>query len=222
MAALFGKLEKFDKSKEDWTQYVERMDFFFAANGIEDAGKKKSVFLAAVGPSTYSLLRNLVSPDRPGDKMFAELVAVLKEHFNPTPSETVQRSKFHTRVRKQDELVAEFFAQLRSLAEFCNFGASLNDMIRDRIVCEINSSKIQQRLLAEKDLTLGKTIELAQGMETATKNVKELSQTGGKEASTASKVNQVTSRPRGKGSQWQKFEGTCFCCGKPGHKHENC
>jgi len=49
-------------------------------------------------------------------------------------------------------------------------------MLRDRIVCGINNGKIQQRLLAEKTLTLAKTIELAQGMETAAKNAKELSQ----------------------------------------------
>ena len=67
MAARFGKLEEFDKAKEAWTQYVERTDFFFAANGIEDAGKT-SVFLVALGPSTTLLLRNLVSPDCPGDK----------------------------------------------------------------------------------------------------------------------------------------------------------
>ena len=48
---------------------------------------------------------------------------------------------------------------------------------------------------AEKNLTLNKAIDLAQRMETATKNVKELSQTRGKEASTASEVNQVTFRP---------------------------
>ena len=33
----------------------------------------------------------------------------------------------------------------------------------------INSSKIQQRLLAEKDLTLDKAVDLALGMEAATR-----------------------------------------------------
>ncbi len=51
MAALLGRLEDFDKSKEDWTQYAERMGHFFIANDIADAEKKKSVFLAVVGRS---------------------------------------------------------------------------------------------------------------------------------------------------------------------------
>ena len=46
MAALVGRIDEFDESKEEWTQYVERMDHFFAANGIPDEDKKKSAFLA--------------------------------------------------------------------------------------------------------------------------------------------------------------------------------
>ena len=51
MAAVLGKIEQFDAELEEWPQYVERLQFFFAANGIEDAGKKRSVFLSVVGPS---------------------------------------------------------------------------------------------------------------------------------------------------------------------------
>ena len=75
--------------KEEWPQYVERMDHFFAANGIDEA-HKKSTFLAVIGSATYTLVRNLVSPDKPGDKTYDELVVALKNHFNPMPSEMVQ------------------------------------------------------------------------------------------------------------------------------------
>ena len=136
MSTLLGKIDEFDGSKEEWPQYSERVDHFFAANGIDDADKKKSAFLAMIGPVTYALLRNLVSPDKPGDKSYDELVSLLQEHYNPTPSETVQRSRFHSRFRKQGDTVATFVSELRSLAKFCNFGATL-----DRIVCGINEIK---------------------------------------------------------------------------------
>ena len=66
-----------------------------------------------------------------------------------TPSETVQCSCFNTRIRKPGESVATFVAELRSLAKHCNFGASLNEMLRDRIVCGIDYSKIRQKLMSD-------------------------------------------------------------------------
>ena len=47
------------------------------------------------------------------------------------------------------------------LSEHCNFGAALNDMLRDRLVCGIADQRIQRRLLAELDLTFAKATEAA-------------------------------------------------------------
>ena len=168
-------------------------------------------------------MRNLVSPDKPGDKSYDELVAALKKHFNPTPSEMVQRSKFHSRVRRPGETIAAFVADLRSLAEFCNFGSSLDDMLRDRIVCGVNNRKIQQTLLSEKTLTLKKALEVAQGWETAAKNAKVLSQgEASAESLTSEAVNRVGGNEKSRTSTRQKFTGTCFCCGKAGHRRATC
>ena len=65
---------------------------------------------------------------------------------------------------------------LRSLAEFCNLGVSLEEMLRDRMVCGIQNTPKQKRLLAEKTLTLTRPLELSQGLETASKHAKELAQ----------------------------------------------
>ena len=73
---------------------------------MSSADKKKSAFLAVIGPTTYGLVRNLVSPAKPGEKAYDELVKALTDHFNATPSETVQRSCFNTRIRKPGESVA--------------------------------------------------------------------------------------------------------------------
>ena len=224
MAAVFGKVGEFDEAKEDWPQYVERLGHFFEANGIEEEGKKRSIFLTVVGPTVFKLLRNLVSPAKPGEKTYEDLVQLLTEHYKPIPSETVQRYKFHSRFRKPGESVATFVAELRSLAEFCNFGASLEAMLRDRVVCGINDSAIQRRLLAEVPLSFDKALKLAQGMETAAQNVKELQ--GGTQSSSR-EVNKVTPQVKGKHARSApQFKGksdhTCFRCGKAGHLASKC
>ena len=151
--------------------YVERFGHFFTVNSITGAGKKRAVFLSVVGASTYKLLRNLVAPAKPGDKTFAQLVEVLSTHFRPTPSEIVERCRFHSRYRRPAESIAVFVSEL---TEFCNFGNTLETMIRDRLVCCVNDVGIQKRLLLEPGLRYAKAVELAQSLESAAQNVNEL------------------------------------------------
>ena len=146
------------------------------------------------------------------------------EHFTPAPSEIVERFKFHTRFRKPGESVTAFVSELCSIAKYCNFGDTLETMLRDRTVCGINDAVIQRRLLSEKELTFNKALEVAQGMESAAKNVKELSipnkqdvpSTVGPSTAFQESVHQVTANPASKAQQ------TCYRCGKPGHYAPSC
>ena len=86
----------------------------------------------------------------PGDLSFDELVKTLADHFCPAPSEIVQQFRFNSRSRKTGESVATFVAELRAIAaEFCNFGNTLETMLRGRVVCGINNVSIRKQLLAE-------------------------------------------------------------------------
>ena len=90
MAALIGKIGDIQQGQEEWTQYCERLEHYFAANGVVEAERKQSIFLTVIGPSTYKLLRSLVSPHKPEEKTLEELTTALKQHFDPPPSEIVQ------------------------------------------------------------------------------------------------------------------------------------
>ena len=50
--ATHGKIDEFDPSHEAWATYVERLEFYFIANGIEDPEKKRAVLLTVSGPAT--------------------------------------------------------------------------------------------------------------------------------------------------------------------------
>lgn len=66
-------------------------------------------------------MRNLLSLSKLGEKTCVQLV-VLKNHFNPKLSENFQRSKFESCIRKPTKSVAEYVAELRKLAQDCNYG----------------------------------------------------------------------------------------------------
>ena len=72
------------------------------------------------------------------------------------------------------ESVTAHLAKLKRLSEHCSFSDSLDDVLRDRIVCGIQDQRTQRRLLEEPDLTLKRVFEVAQAIESTDTQVKEL------------------------------------------------
>ena len=71
---LFGRMTSYDPSSSSWETYEERLEQFLVATGnSEDEAQKKAVFLTVIGEHAYTGLRDLVHPDQPADKGYAEL-----------------------------------------------------------------------------------------------------------------------------------------------------
>ena len=148
-----------------------------------------------------------MSPAKPSDKSFTELTKLVQVHQHPLPSVTVQPLNFHSQSRSQGESISAYVAELRKLSERCDFGASLFDMLRDRLVCCINDHRLQSRMLAEAaPLTFDKALGLAQAMEAAEHNVKEM-----RNASEAHVVS--TQQGTGFGARCTGAPAMCFRCG---------
>ncbi|XP_039887198.1 uncharacterized protein K02A2.6-like [Simochromis diagramma] len=234
--ATIGTLVAFDPKNQTWDEYTEILEQFFAANGIDDAEKQRAILISVVGAATYSLIRNLLSPAKPKDKTFQELVLLMKNHFDPKPSEIVQRYKFDSRSRKPNETVMEYVAELRRLAQDCNYGNTLQQMLRDRIVCGIKDDRIQRRLLSEIDLTFDKALSIAVAMETANKNAQDLQTSGASAKCFSLTRGQQESRTfKAENKECYRCKGTkhtaadckykqekCHACGKVGHIARAC
>ena len=130
----------FDTTQEELSEYAERLGYYFIANDITGEEKQRAILLNAVGASTYRLLKTLVSPSNLTDLSVEEIVARAKAHFNPKPSPIVKRYDFNTRCQRESETITNYIAELRKIAEFCEYGAVLKDMLRDRLVCGISSN----------------------------------------------------------------------------------
>ena len=142
----------------------ERLEQFFVANDIVGDGKaekRRATFLLVIGSAPYKLLQSLLSPVKPTEKTFEQLVAVLTEHYNPRLSEVMQRFRFNSRSRKAGETVAAYVADLHRLAEYCNYGTTLDKTLRDHLVWGINDDKTQVKFLQEKDLNFEKALTIA-------------------------------------------------------------
>ena len=165
----------FDSSTESWVAYTERLEQFFIATDVTNAGKKRALLLSGCGPQTYGILQDIVLPAKPSSKTFDELCKLVKDHQQPPPNPVLEQFKFHNRVRKQGESISDFVAALKRLSTNCGFGDALEGLLRDRIVCGCNDDRMQKHLLAKTPPPEYKdALAMALAMESADKDAKDL------------------------------------------------
>ena len=136
--------------------------------------RKCAILLSVCGPDTYATIRSIVDAETLTSTSYEDLIKRLQRHYDPKPSFIVQRFKFYNRTRAAGETVSTFVAALRQIAEHCEYRETLKDMIRDRLVCRINHEGIQKKLLAEKNLTYERALEIALALESAEQGTKDL------------------------------------------------
>ena len=222
MAPVYGSLSEFKSEEEDWKNYVERIECYFTANEINDAAKKKNILLSVVGAKTYSLIRSLADNDVSAES-YAGLITLMSNHLHPVKNEIAERFVFNRRDRKDGESIRQFVSVLRKLAEDCNYGGTLQEQLRDRIVCGVRDERMQQKLLSETGLDLPKTIKICTAIEAAGLYIKEM------QASSSSHVTQEggslggihkigTEQKAGPGAGKRE----CYRCGNPKHMADVC
>ena len=75
------------------------------------------VFLSIVGNKTFNFLQSLVHPAKAGTKIYDDLTKILEEYYSPKPLIIAECFRFHRRNQKEDEIIAQFVAILKMLAQ---------------------------------------------------------------------------------------------------------
>lgn len=70
MAATLGALSRFNQQQQTWEEDCGIRNHFFTANSITDEDEKKAVLLRSEQVPAESLMRNLLTPEKPRDKPF--------------------------------------------------------------------------------------------------------------------------------------------------------
>ena len=169
-----GTLREFVASKECIEDFHQRFKFCCLANNIKDGdeaqrSRKKALFITLVGQATFAKLRDLASPRDIVDLSLGDIMELLKTHYRPQTVEIAERYKFFKRTQGVSERTADFMAELRRLAETCNFGQYLQTALRDQFVCGLRDKKCQRELLSIQDLTAEIAIRRATAAEVVSK-----------------------------------------------------
>ena len=73
--------DTFDKSKENWAQYIERLNQNFVLHNVTDLDKKRVFLLSSLDLEMYKLLQNLFEELNISEQTFTDLVEKLSNHF---------------------------------------------------------------------------------------------------------------------------------------------
>ncbi|KRY90554.1 Transposon Tf2-9 polyprotein [Trichinella pseudospiralis] len=227
---MLGHIEEFDISKpKEWTAYASRLTFFLLANNVTDSAKRRAVLLSSCGGAVFNLIQALISPANPNEKSFDEILFVLEEHFSRRPSEIVKRNAFYKRNQKIGESISDFVADLRRLAQGCNF-SDLEIMLRDRLGIGLRDEELQLRLFSRKNLTFESALEEALSAEAAAQHTREVRASD----NTSSNVYQIQAKTAKPATICQSCGGThirsqcrfrnarCRACQKVGHIAKVC
>lgn len=150
----------------------------------------------------------------------------MEKHQHPMPSEILQCWKFNSCFLKQGESVSSYVAELRASAAYRNYRTNLNDMLRDRLVRGISNDHIQWNLLSKWSLTFEIALEIATGLETASKNADDLKQTFQQPTPTPNthtlrSVNSQEEKKR-KSTRRPGRKTDCYRCGGMNHSQQDC
>ncbi|XP_064476131.1 uncharacterized protein LOC135390043 isoform X2 [Ornithodoros turicata] len=152
---------------EDFISYIERFGHFWKVTRIEDNALKTSALITEIGKRAYKTLKDLLLPSKPQQKTYDQLVQVLKDHYAPEGQVIAERFKFNRRYQHEGESVSTFAVELKHLAAKCDFGAFLDDSLRDRFVAGLKNPGIQAGLLKNRDLKFTSACDFAKSVELA-------------------------------------------------------
>ncbi|KAK9693954.1 hypothetical protein QE152_g33837 [Popillia japonica] len=80
-------------TKVQWGRWVKRLEGAFKIFSVPD-DMKSNYLLHYMGPESYDILCDKLSPDTPETKPYDELVKMMQDHYNPQPLEIAGNFRF--------------------------------------------------------------------------------------------------------------------------------
>ncbi|KAK9754287.1 hypothetical protein QE152_g1374 [Popillia japonica] len=106
-----------------------------------------------MGSEAYDIVCDKISPEKPSEKSYEELISVIKSHYSPEPLEIAEIFRFLQRKQHEGESALEYLTALQRLATTCKFADYLKKALRNQFVFGLRAQNIQSRLLEQRNLT---------------------------------------------------------------------
>ena len=126
---------------ENWRRFKQNYEIYIVAAGHGRKSKKERacILLNLAGEEAVERY-NSFTYNEDEDKDDPEVLMMkFEELCMPLKNLTFERHLFHTRSQRPSESIGSFVTDLKNIARKCEFGDLESELIKDRIVCGINS-----------------------------------------------------------------------------------
>ena len=184
--------EKWKEFEQAWKNYSIAMKLHQEPEAVQVA-----TLLTVVGAEVRKVFATFT--DWASDTDQNKIQPVLQKfaaYCQPLKNVPFERYKFYSTMQESGESYDHYRTALRQLAERCEFESiTPNQILRDKLVFGIRDSKVRERLLCEKNLSLEKTDEICSSHETMVQQMKVVGDAGLSVAD-AGNVNAVSKKPK--------------------------
>ena len=141
-----------------WDKWKKGFEYFILAAGIENNPRKRALLLHLMGAESQDIFETLPNTG----VTYEQAITALDAYFSIKKNVPYERSIFHSAKQERSESIEQYVTRLRQLTKYCEYGASIEDHIRDQVIATCQSSKLRKKFLTEPDLTLDKLVKIGQ------------------------------------------------------------
>ena len=150
---------------ENWRKFKQRFEIYSIASGLNEKAEEIQVasLLHLVGEEALEVFNTFQFAAEDDKKKIKPVCEQFEAYCSPRKNVTYERYKFLTHVQGSKSIDV-YITELKGLSKQCEFGDLCDSLIRDRIVCGIQSNYLRERLLREPELSLTKAIDNLQSI----------------------------------------------------------
>lgn len=236
--ATSRRIPEFNADKLDLVCWLDLFNMHCEINEVTEDDGKRALLLSSIGIDTFSVICKLTAPSLPSTVAFNDLVTILKSHFITRPSYHRALCDFLQRKKKGNETVKAYYAELKQLAQKCDFGGEFDRRLKEQLLVGIDQEVYFKVLLADpfdfKTISSQDLLTKVTGLETAYVTECRPRAADGASNSAESSVNKIKTgnsksfssnvRPNhnSKGQSSKMPNNKCFHCGRTNHWPDKC
>eukprot|EP00112_Aurelia_sp_Birch-Aquarium-sp1_P009823 Seg2131.1 transcript_id=Seg2131.1/GoldUCD/mRNA.D3Y31 product="putative protein K02A2.6" protein_id=Seg2131.1/GoldUCD/D3Y31 len=137
-----------------WKKWKRAFDFFVVGKAITNVAQKKALLLHCGGMGMQDIYYTFPETEaEEGEDAFTVAVRLLDQYFSPQINVPYERHLIRNTNQMPSETIDQYVTRLRQRAEYCEFGTSTGEQIRDQVIEKCLSHALRRKLL-EKGRTL--------------------------------------------------------------------